>query len=186
MPVWQQFYERHHKRGVDVLAIAMDSQGGDRVRPYIDAAGVTFPVAIDSQAVTGQLYGFKHVGHGFLVNTDGKLSYVHGIGFDVRLPDVAQALEQWAIDNRILTSKRSPSNLRGAISSGADALFQDGLRFYQGGDHKKAVFLWRSALKMEPDSVIIHRHIWAVENPDRFYDGEIDQIWKRQQIMDGL
>jgi hypothetical protein len=39
---------------------------------------------------------------------------------------------------------------------------------------------------MEPDNVIIHRHIWAVENPDRFYDGEIDQIWKRQQIMDGL
>ena len=69
------------------------------MRPYIDAAGVTFPVAIDSQAVTGQLYGFKHVGHGFLVNTDDRISYVHGIGFDVRLPDVAQALEQWAINN---------------------------------------------------------------------------------------
>lgn len=142
MPVWQQFYDRHHKRGVDVLAIALDGQGRDRVRPYVDAAGVTFPVAIDSQAVTGQLYGFKHVGHGFLVNTDGRLSYVHGIGFDIRFPSVAQMLEQWAINNRLPASKRSPSNLQGAISSGADALFKDGLRFYQEGDQKKAVFLW--------------------------------------------
>jgi hypothetical protein len=34
---------------------------------------------------------------------------------------------------------------------------------------------------LEPDNFVIRKQIWAVENPDRFYDGEIDTDWQGLQ-----
>ena len=163
----------------------MDGQGAERVRPYVETAGVTFPVVIDAEATIGQLYGFKHVGHGFLVDEDGRLSYAQAKGFDIRRPEMAESLELWATTDTVPDDKLGKFSLDGSVSSEGDSLFKTGLRLYQKGDHEEAVAQWREALEIEPDSIIIHRHIWAVENPERFYDGEIDQEWKRQQIAQG-
>ena len=163
----------------------MDGQGAERVRPYVETARATFPVAIDTEAVTGQIYGFKHVGHGFLVDADGTLCYAQATGFDIRRQEIAESLELWATTDRVPGAKARNFSLAGGASPNADALFKSGLSLYEKGNRTEAVARWREALELEPDSIIIHRHIWAVENPERFYDGDIDQEWKRQQIGQG-
>ena len=35
---------------------------------------------------------------------------------------------------------------------------------------------------LDPSNWIIHKQIWAVENPDKFYEGNVDYNWQRQQL----
>ena len=64
-------------------------------------------------------------------------------------------------------------------------LFREGLRLYQRGDLDPAVASWREALALDPGNYIIRKQIWAVENPDRFYTGEVDYAWQREQTAKG-
>ena len=45
--------------------------------------------------------------------------------------------------------------------------------------------LWREGMALEPDNYIIRKQIWAVENPDKFYDADIDFDWQRRQMEQG-
>ena len=116
---------------------------------------------------------------------DGKVLYSQPMGFDIRRPDVAESLERWAAHHAAPSRTAGAFGRAGAASPEADALFKSGLSLYREGNPTEAVAQWREALKLAPDSIIIHRHIWAVENPERFYDGDIDQEWKRRQTAQG-
>ena len=65
-------------------------------------------------------------------------------------------------------------------SDTASQLFAQGIANYNRGDTVTAVSLWRQALSQDPDNYIIRKQIWAVENPDRFYEGDIDYDWQRE------
>jgi tetratricopeptide (TPR) repeat protein len=39
----------------------------------------------------------------------------------------------------------------------------------------------RRALELDPANYLIRKQIWAIENPDRFYAGEIDWAWQKKQ-----
>ena len=41
---------------------------------------------------------------------------------------------------------------------------------------------WREAAALEPTNWIIRKQIWAVEHPERFYDGAVDFDWQKEQI----
>lgn len=57
---------------------------------------------------------------------------------------------------------------------------------YRDGEVNEAVTLWRQGLELDPDNYIIHKQIWAVENPDKFYAGDVDYAWQREQTAKGL
>jgi tetratricopeptide (TPR) repeat protein len=61
------------------------------------------------------------------------------------------------------------------------ALYRLGVALLKQGKSRQAVARWRQALKIEPDSEIIKKQIWAVEHPERFYQGAIDVAWQRRQ-----
>ena len=50
---------------------------------------------------------------------------------------------------------------------------------------KEAAEQMRAALKLDPKNYIIRKQIWAVENPERFYNGGIDWGWQRRQTENG-
>lgn len=93
LPVWQKFYETHRDSNFEILAIAMDAQGPKMVRGFTDAAGVTFPAAVDRAQGLWELYGFGVVPNGFLVDEEGILRYAKVGGFEVRNPEDAKAIE---------------------------------------------------------------------------------------------
>ena len=41
-------------------------------------------------------------------------------------------------------------------------------------------------MELEPDNYIIRKQIWAVQNPDRFYSGDVDYAWQKEQMAQGL
>jgi len=94
LPVWQKFYEKHHNENFEIFSISMDTQGAEVARRFTEAAGVTFPSAVDRAQGLWDLYGFPVVPNGFFVDEQGILRYVKIGEFDARNPADAAAIER--------------------------------------------------------------------------------------------
>ena len=46
----------------------MDAQGPEKARPYVQRANPTYTNAVDEENLLGQLYGFKAIPNGFLID----------------------------------------------------------------------------------------------------------------------
>ena len=64
----------------------------------------------------------------------------------------------------------------------ANARFQLGLTLLEVGKKAEAMSEWWKALALDPKNWIIHKQIWAVEHPDKFYDGNVDFGWQKAQL----
>ena len=62
------------------------------------------------------------------------------------------------------------------------ARFQLGLVLLEVGKKEEAMAEWRKALALDPQNWIIHKQIWAVEHPDKFYKGGVDYRWQKTQL----
>ena len=94
LPVWQKFYEKHHQENFEILSISMDTQGAEVARRFTEAAGVTYPSAVDRAQGLWDLYGFPVVPNGFFVDEQGILRYIKIGGFDARNPADVAAIER--------------------------------------------------------------------------------------------
>ena len=168
----------------------MDGQGLARANPYLEKAGATYTSVIDTEGITSQLYGFKTVANGFLVDESGILKFTKINGFDIRRQEISKLIEHWVNTSEILNFKENDQRYlnapTGTPNLKATRLYRKGIKLYESGQHSSAINLMRAALEHDPDNIIIHRHIWAIENPDKFYKGEIDQKWKQDQTEKGL
>ena len=168
----------------------MDGQGLARANPYLEKAGATYTSVIDTEGITSQLYGFKTVANGFLVDESGILKFTKINGFDIRRQEISKLIEHWVNTSEILNFKENDQGYlnapTGTPNLKATRLYRKGIKLYESGQHSSAINLMRAALEHDPDNIIIHRHIWAIENPDKFYKGEIDQKWKQDQTEKGL
>ncbi len=93
LPVWQKFYENHLHENFEILSISMDTQGAEVARRFTEAAGVTFPSAVDRAQGLWDLYGFPVVPNGFFVDEQGIIRYAKIGGFDARNPADVAAIE---------------------------------------------------------------------------------------------
>ena len=95
-------------------------------------------------------------------------------------------LEKWLSDpgyNAKLLRDVKPLDKRNAqVSTEASARFQLGLVLLGVGKKDEAMAEWRKALASDPKNWIIHKQIWAVEHPDKFYDGDVDYSWQKAQL----
>ena len=102
-------------------------------------------------------------------------------GFDIRVPEILKLVTDWidhgatqSVSEGAQADSVSPSHL------GAIELFQEGNSLYRDGLRTEAVAKWKAALALQPDILVIHKQIWAVENPERFYDVELpDTDWQK-------
>ena len=95
-------------------------------------------------------------------------------------------LEKWFSDpdyNAALLRdlKRSNKPIPKAITE-ATARFQLGLVLLEVGKKQEAMAEWRKALALNPQNWIIHKQIWAVEHPDKFYEGDVDYGWQKARL----
>jgi hypothetical protein len=163
----------------------MDAQGAHVARPFVEKAGATFPTVVDRENLLGQIYRFKAIPNGYLIDQRGIVEYRRLGGFDIRKPDTRQVVADW-IEGSADPSLESPRvDVIGGEHHQANTLFRRGLREYQAGNVEAAMTLWREGMALEPDNYIIRKQIWAVENPDKFYDGHVDFGWQRQQMEQG-
>lgn len=95
-------------------------------------------------------------------------------------------LEKWLSEpgyNAVLLRdlKRSDEPVNQAITE-ATARFQLGLVLLEAGKKQEAMAEWRKALALDPQNWIIHKQIWAVEHPDKFYEGDVDYGWQQTEL----
>ena len=176
----------HASDNVDVIAVAMDAQGADRARPYVERAGATFTTLVDEENLLGEMFDFKLIPNGILIDEDGIVRYMKVGGFDVRKLETAAVVEKWATGADLGDADLVPEVPEATASARVMDLFREGQRLYSEGDIDGAVAKWREGLSLDPKNYIIRKQIWAVENPDRFYDGAVDYDWQREQTAKGL
>ncbi|MBM3948456.1 MAG: tetratricopeptide repeat protein [SAR202 cluster bacterium] len=184
MPGWQQFYQKHRASGIELLSVALDAHGAGRAEPYLRQAKAEFVTVVDEQNLLGDLYGFKAIPNGFLIDEQGILRYGELGTFDVRKPKTRALLDQWVAGKGtgVARSAEAPGNRHAQ----ANAHFRAGEALYRQGKVDEAVAEWRRAVALEPDNYIIRKQIWAVQNPDKFYDGDVDYDWQDEQLKKGL
>lgn len=162
----------------------MDAQGAEFARPYVDNAEAKFPTLVDRENLLGQLYRFKAIPNGYLIDEDGIVEYRRLGGFDIRSPETRQIVEDWIA--RAPEPHESPAEGHpDAAHDQANSLFKQGLALYSDGLVAEAMEVWRRGVELEPDNYIIRKQIWAVENPDKFYQGNVDFDWQREQMKLG-
>ncbi|MBI4280330.1 MAG: TlpA family protein disulfide reductase, partial [Armatimonadetes bacterium] len=179
LPVWQRFYEKHKDRGFELVSVAMDAQGAGRVRPFVQAAGVTYPVLLDEENLLGRIFGFRVIPNGFLVDEQGVLRFKHIGGYDVRKPGVAEHLEALLVGSTAQAPAQAAAADAPRIAAQIFALFQEGVALYRQGKAAEAAARWREAERLDPANFVVRKQLWAVENPDRFYP-EIDLDWQKK------
>ena len=103
-------------------------------------------------------------------------------GFDIRRPESLDVLKRWAAGSNLHELATQPEGPLPEEDGAVPGVFQKGTSFYQEGRVEEAVATWREALALDPDNYIIRKQIWAVENPERFYDGAVDYDWQREQM----
>ena len=108
--------------------------------------------------------------------------------FNVNVKDqkTITMLEEWLSEpdyNAMLLREMKSSNQR-VVKTNAEAAarFQLGLVLLEGDKKEEAMAEWRKALALDPRNWIIHKQIWAVEHPDKFYDGDVDYGWQKTQL----
>ena len=76
----------------------------------------------------GDLYGFKAIPNGYLINEQGIVEYRRLGGFDIRKAETKQVVADW-IDGPADVSLESPVvDVIGSEHDRANSLFRDGLR----------------------------------------------------------
>ena len=155
---------------------------------YIDKAGATFVNAVDPANFLSDIYGFKAIPNGLLVDENGILRYMQFGGFDIRKPDTYNLVSNWVVNSTVEISDNNSVRLSADEYHGeANGLFQQGLEMYELGNVTGALLKWREGAALEPDNYIIRKQIWAVEYPEKFYSSDaVDSDWQREQLRKGV
>ena len=107
-------------------------------------------------------------------------------GFDIRRRETAEILDRWVSGQSKAPAGEGQADVLDTRHSESNAAFREGLELYRSGRIGEALKLWRQGLELNPDNYLIRKQIWAVENPERFYEGDVDYNWQREQFAKGL
>ena len=166
---------------VELLSIAVDFQGADVVRPYVDKANPSFTTVVDSENVLARLLGFKALPNGYFLEPGLKLSESIKGRFDIRNPEILKKTLGW-INSPALHDNDSQETIDESMTSDEQNIFDNGLMLYQKGNVQEAISEWRKIVNMDPKNWIVRKQIWAILYPDKFYDAGVDFDWQRLRI----
>ncbi len=162
----------------------MDIQGAHRVRPWVEKANATYPVLVDKQARVAAAFGVDYVPFAALIDENGM---VVQSAFPSNIADSRHrtAVSNWAhtgtfVENAGESTKRNKAG--GFESTDAELYFSLAGQLLQTGETASALVQLKNALKLEPGNWVIKKQIWAIENPERFYKGNVDYKWQRTQL----
>ena len=165
----------------------MDVQGAEKARPYVQLAQATYTNLVDQDNLLSQMFGFRAVPNGLLLDEQGQLQYQKFGGFDIRRQEYAELVEEWAGDplSANLARPETADSMGGPEHQRAITHFQRGVALYRQGGVKEALREWKKSRDLEPDNWVVRKQIWAVEHPEKFYQDEIDSPWQREQLTQG-
>jgi hypothetical protein len=73
LPGWQALREKLHPRGVEIVTVALDTEGVEHAGPWIDAAHPTHPALIDRAHLVDELLGIVNVPNAVWLDETGTI-----------------------------------------------------------------------------------------------------------------
>lgn len=167
----------------ELVSIAMEHNGGERARPYVEAADATFPTLVDEEGVTSVVFGFKVVPNGVLVDPEGVIRYAKFGGFSVDKPEDVAAVERFldGADPGPGPTIPVPYALGPLESDLVATKLRLGRLLDSLGRCDEAMAEWRAASRLDPENLVIRKQIWAARHPERFQP-TIDWAWQKEQL----
>ncbi len=123
----------------------------------------------------GKLFGYRAIPNGVFIDETGVLRYRRFSGFDIGKPEMAADVMAFA-------SGANEVQLAASDTQSLSDHFERGLALYEAGDIEGAKQVWREGIEIEPDHWNMRKQLWAIENPERFYDGKVDYAWQKEQV----
>jgi hypothetical protein len=170
--------------GSDILSIAIDLQGPEFPRPFHDKARAEFTTVVDAGTIVTRTFGVRAIPNGALIDENGILRYSLYGGFDIRNPATKKLVSGFLLNGEVTLTDET--EVKGAVDVASLDHFERGLELYGSGDLEGAAVIWRQGMELEPDHWNMRKQLWAIEHPDRFYDGKVDYDWQRIQVTEGL
>lgn len=179
--MWRQLVD---DTGLDLTSVAVDVQGPGVVRPWAEPVAASFRTLVDSRAELTERMGVAVVPF-VLVFEDGRLQQPI-TAINVLDEAQADAVRRWAtghatrIELPILAERSRSRDTEAAsawLSVARMAIEED-----RRGDALTAL---ERGFVHEPGNWLIRKQRWALEEPDRFYAGDIDAAWQDEQCAAG-
>jgi len=169
-------------KNVELLSIAIDMQGAEVVKPYLEKKEDTFVTVVDTENMFSREFGFKKIPNGYFVEPDGSVTYSKTWGFDIRSPEIRNKVEKW-VKTSINPEDTLESPVVKEMNTQAEPYMEAALKLYAEGHKEAAVTQLKEALNFDPENLTIRKQIWAIMNPHKFYREEIDFDWQKQQFL---
>ena len=74
MPAFEKLYRRYRSQGVTVLAVSLDKGDLSKVKGFVDANNLTFPVLIDSGGTAEKLYPSFNIPFTYVIDKAGRVA----------------------------------------------------------------------------------------------------------------
>lgn len=162
--------------------MAVDSQGADASRKFAEPVADAITVLVDADNQLAEHFGFKAIPNGIFVSPEQRIDAIKAGRFDVRRPEIRELVENWAAGSGV-PIVNTPDDLQ--WSDAARDLFLEAGAAVRSGNREEAIRLLKLAHPLEPDNLIIRKQLWAIENPERFYSGDIDREWQQDRLERG-
>ena len=181
MPVWQKTYKElfADDDNVEFLSVAMDAIYHDKVKQFHQSAKAEFTTLIDTDNSLSTLMGFKVVPNILLINSDGELEYWKFGKADIRNAYYKNLIKRWISREKINILPKdnfiNASNQNHQLSLGK---FNE---YVNTGNLSV-----NEVRGLELDNMIVRKQLWAKENPEKFYQGNIDSDWQKQNLEKGI
>lgn len=71
----QQLYQAYKDKGLEIVAVSVDTASTGEVRAFVEELGLTFPVLHDRDSLVSRLYSNPGVPSSYLIDPQGKVAY---------------------------------------------------------------------------------------------------------------
>lgn len=165
----------------------MDVQGVDVARPYVEIAQAEYTTLVDADNTLGNLFGLKAIPTIIVFDESGNLidgprsADVDDIRLTTELADWIERGEKSVLGQIAINSQQRIIE-SGFASEEAKIHFLKASKYLKIHEKKKALEELNLAFDLDPENWLIRKQRWALENPDKFYDGDIDTEWQRDLV----
>ena len=147
---------------------------------------VTFPTLIDRGNVVGKTFCMKYVPVGIVIEADGELARPVSM-VDIGDSTFRTELEEWASSGRrpqvwTEASEPEPSAQSTPEEQQSDACLQRAVGYLDEGKPQAALQALQEGVSLDPENRLIRKQGWAIEEPEVFYNGEVDYEWQKTRI----
>jgi peroxiredoxin len=124
LPAWQQLQEKWADRNFSVVGVAVD-ESPEAVRPWVEAAGATFPVLVDADHEFVDAYGIRNVPTVVWIAENGRIVRPNAPEFgDDKFIDFhgqpsaphLEALQRWIVDGE--KPYQTEAQVRASVAAG--------------------------------------------------------------------